>query len=105
MAMVVANVDSKSVTVARHPGVPRDRIKLTPNRHHSTAPGVIMSGKAAVAACERLAVRAKATMMRGAEYRPPIPRFCSRCRSPFSVAEPKANYHIALLVTPWSFST
>jgi hypothetical protein len=36
MAMVVARVESKSVTVARHPGVLRDRIKLTPNRRYST---------------------------------------------------------------------
>jgi hypothetical protein len=63
-----------------------------------------MSGKAAVAACERLAVRAKAIIMRGAEYRPPILRFCSRCRSPFP-SQSRGNYHIALLVTPWSFST
>ena len=36
---------------------------------------------------------------------PPEPRFVDRVTIAFGVADPAQNYHVPLVVTPWSYST
>src|SRR4051812_11049908 len=35
----------------------------------------------------------------------PSPRFIDRVTIAFGIADPKQNYHVPLVVTPWSYST
>lgn len=35
----------------------------------------------------------------------PEPRFIDRVTIAFGIADPKQNYHVPLVVTPWSYST
>ncbi|GAA4338774.1 hydroxyisourate hydrolase [Pigmentiphaga soli] len=66
--------------------------------------GAVLEGDALSAGCYRLVFAAGDYFARRGVMLPE-PRYVDRIAIDFGVAEPGAHYHVALLVSPWSWTT
>ncbi len=92
------------MTVALYRGDDPEPLLRTVLNADGRAPAPLLDGAAFVVGRYRLEFAA-ADYFRGRGAALADPPFLDRIAIAFAVADPAANYHVPLLVSPWSYST
>lgn len=93
-----------AVTLSRRAGNQHETIKVVTTNADGRADAALLEGDALRAGRYRL-VFAAGAYFRGLGMTLPDPPFVDEVVIDFGVADATANYHVPLLVSPWSYST